>query len=305
MEQGAVVSIGTFDGIHLGHQAILHELRRQAEAHSLRSIVYAFSDPPRWALHGGEERFLLLPTHLRLEMLGRYADGVLPIAFESVCRMEPADFVETVLIGQLHAQVVVEGASFRFGRNRSGDLETLHALGNQMGLKVISVPPVLVHKHAVSSTRIRAAVRTGDFETARDCLGRSPALIGTVVRGDHLGSKMGFPSANLSIDPHVLVPHHGIYLVHATGDRFRVNGLLYIGLRPTLGLGKLRFEVHLLDFPASNLYGEVLEIHLLTRIREDRTFPSLDALRVQIEADIRIARNLLSAYPLFEERISS
>ena len=305
MKRGTVVSIGTFDGIHLGHQAILRELRHQAEAHSLSSLVYAFTVPPRWAPRGDEERYLLLPTTLKLDLLGKSADLVHPAAFESVQFMEPEDFIETVLIKQLHARVIVEGDSFRFGRNRSGDLETLRTLGDQKGLDVVCVPPVMVGDEASSSTRIREAIRSGDFQTARACLGRSPVLRGPVVHGDQLGRKLGFPTANLDIDPHVLLPRPGIFLVHALGETLRANGLLYIGSRPTLGHGEQRCEVHLLDFADRPLYGEVLEIHLLKRIRNDLAFPSLDTLRTQIEADITTARKLCLNHASIEERISS
>lgn len=306
MKRGTVVSIGTFDGVHLGHQTILRELRLQAKAHSLSSLVYAFSVPPRWALQGDKARYLLLPTSLKLDVLGNSADIVHPATFESVRCMEPKEFIETVLIKQLHARVIVEGKSFRFGRDRSGDLGTLQALGSQKGLKVVPVPPIMVGDEAVSSTRIREAIRAGDFQTARDCLGRPPVLVGPVVHGDQLGGgEIGFPTANLAIDPHVLLPNPGIFLVHALGKTLRASGLLYIGSRPTLAQSEQRCEVHLLDFADRPLYDEVLRIHLLKRIRDDEAFSSLDALRSQIEADIETAHMLLPGYPLIEERISS
>ena len=305
MKQGTVVSIGTFDGVHMGHQAILHELRHQAETRSLSSLVYAFSVPPRWVLRGDEERYLLLPTALKLSLLGQSADVVRPVAFESIQSMGPAEFIETVLIKQLHARVVVEGESFRFGRDRAGDLNALRLLGSRMGLDVVGVPPVMIGAEASSSTRIRDAIRSSDFQTACACLGRSPILRGQVVRGDKLGSRLGFPTANLGIDPHVLLPQPGIFLIHALGETLRANGLLYIGSRPTLGQNEQRCEVHLLDFPARPLYGEVLEIRLLALIRHDHTFPSLDALRTQIAADVATARKLCLDYPSIEERIGS
>lgn len=305
MKRGTVVSIGTFDGVHLGHQAILRELRLQAKAHSLSSLVYAFSVPPRWAMQGDKARYLLLPTSLKLDVLGKSADLVHPATFESVRSMEPEEFIETILIKQLHTQIIVEGETFRFGRGRSGDLETLRALGSQKGLKVIPVPPIMVGDEAVSSTRIREAIRAGDFQTAHDCLGRPPVLVGPVVHGDQLGGKIGFPTANLAIDPHVLLPNPGIFLVHALGKTLRASGLLYIGSRPTLAQSEQRCEVHLLDFAARPLYDEVLRIHLLKRIRDDKAFPSLDALRSQIEADVETAHTLLPSYPLIEELISS
>jgi len=305
MKRGTVVSIGTFDGIHLGHQAILRELRLQAQAHSLPSLVYAFSVPPRWALQGDKKRYLLFPTPLKIAELEKSADLVHSVTFETVRSMGPEDFIETVLIKQLDARVIVEGESFKFGQNRSGDLETLKSIGANKGLKVVSVPPVMIEDEAASSTRIRDAVRLGDIQTAYDCLGRSPILLGPVIRGDQLGSKMGFPTANLAIDPHILLPDPGIFLVHVLGETLRASGLLYIGSRPTLARSEQRCEVHLLDFPDRPLYDQVLEVHLLRRIRDDRAFASLDALRSQIRADVETGRALLPDYPRIEERISS
>lgn len=305
MKQGTVVSVGTFDGIHLGHQAIVGELSRQARFHALPSLVYAFSVPPRWVMRADRGRYLLLPESVKLNLLRDSVDIVHPASFETVRTMDPAEFVANVLIGQLNARVIVEGERFRFGRDQAGDLGMLRSLGAQMGLDVISVARVTVDDEAASSTRIRASVRTGDFRCARLCLGRWPLLLGTVVRGDRLGGKIGYPTANLSIDPHVLLPHAGIFLVHVYGKDIRSNGLLYIGTRPTLGSEDLRCEVHLLDFPSRPLYDAVLEIHLLDKIRDDRAFESLDELRFQIKADIAIARRLLPEFPLSEKRISS
>jgi len=305
MKQGTVVSVGTFDGVHLGHQAILRELGRQARTHALPSLVYAFSVPPRWVMREDEDRYLLLPASMKLDLLRDSVDVVQPSSFETIRSMDPEEFVATVLIEQLNARLIVEGETFRFGQDRSGDLETLRSLGAQMGMDVINVPPVMVSNEAVSSTRIRKSILSGDFHTARLCLGRSPVLLGAVVRGDQLGGEIGYPTANLGIDPHVLLPCPGIFLVHAYGEDICSNGLLYIGSRPTLGSQDLRCEVHLLDFPERPLYSEVLEIHLLEKIRDDHAFPSLDALRSQIEADVALARQLLSGYPLSEKRICS
>ena len=305
MRENTVVSIGTFDGVHLGHQAILRELRHQGKAHALPSLVYAFSVPPRWAMRGNNDRYLLLPTSVKLDLLRKSANFVHPANFESVHSMDPKEFVKTVLINQLNARVIVEGETFRFGRDRSGDLDTLRSLGAQMGLDVISVPPVIVGDEAASSSRIRESIRIGDFHTAQTCLGRSPVLLGPVVRGDHLEGKLGFPTANLQVDPHILLPPPGIFLVHVYGEDIRSVGLLYVGSRPTISSGGLRCQVHLLDFPDRPLYGGVLEIHLLEKIRDDCAFPSLDALRSQIEADTAIARQLSPDYPMSEERISS
>jgi riboflavin kinase/FMN adenylyltransferase len=256
-------------------------------------------------MQGNGDRYLLLPTSVKLNLLRKSVDIVHPAPFKAVRSMDPEEFVKTVLIEQLGARVIVEGETFQFGRDCSGDLKTLRSLGDQMGLDVVSVPPVMVDGTAISSTRIRESIRTGDFHTSRSCLGRPLMLLGTVVHGDQLGGKLGYPTANLAIDPHILLPHPGIFLAHAYGTGIRSTGLLYVGSRPTIGNGGLRCEVHLLDFPDRPLYDEVLEIHLLERIRDDRAFPSLDALRSQIKSDIATARQLSPDYSMRAERISS
>jgi len=305
MKQGTVVSIGTFDGVHLGHQAILREVRDQARNRSLSSLAYAFSLPPRWAMNGDDERLLLLPTSAKLRVLQTFVDVTYSAQFDAVRSMDPEEFVETVLIKELNARVIVEGETFRFARNRCGDLGTLISIGQQHGLDVISVPPIMIDSAAASSTRIRDAIRCGDIHSARSCLGRSPMLCGKVKQGDKLGKALGYPTANLDIDPHVLLPPDGIYLVHVYGNDILTDGLLYIGSRPTLDDDEMRCEVHLLESPSRPLHSEWLETHVLEKIRDDCAFASLSALRTQIEADVTEARRHLSDYPLREQRISS
>ncbi|MBE0636109.1 riboflavin biosynthesis protein RibF [Candidatus Bipolaricaulota bacterium] len=305
MKQGRIVTIGTFDGMHLGHQAILREVQAQAQAHGLPSLAYAFSVPPRWALHALDEQVLLLPTSAKHNLLKTFVDAIHPAMFESVRSMDPEEFVASILIKQLDACVVVEGETFRFGRDRCGDLDTLRSLGKRKGLHVVGVPSVLVENQVVSSTRIRQALRSGNIHETSTCLGRPPMLQGHVVQGDRLGEQLGFPTANLVVDPHILLPQAGIYLVHAIGTGILTAGLLYVGTHPAPSLHEHRCEVHLLDFPNCSLHGETLEVHILDRIRDDRAFPSTDALRSQIEQDVSTARQRLFNYPLNEERISS
>jgi riboflavin kinase / FMN adenylyltransferase len=305
MNRGTAVSIGTFDGVHVGHRAILEELGRQARARGLPSVAYAFTTPPRWALTGRGDRYLLLPVEARLRLLEQFVDRVVPASFEEVRNLSPDAFVRSILGGQLRARVVVEGESFRFGHDRTGDIVTLRSIGEPSGTDVITVPPVRIAGSPVSSTRIRDALERGDLSTARACLGRPPSLAGDVSRGDGIGNSLGFPTANLVLDSHILLPPDGIYLVYALAEGDYLPGLLYLGTRPTLEDSAFRCEVFLLDFPARTLYGRPMELELLEKIREDRAFPSMSALREQIESDVRTARGLLKHYPEIEGRISS
>ncbi len=305
MNCDAVVTIGTFDGVHAGHAAILDEVRRQADRHGIPAIAYAFRHPPRWAQRGHGERYLLLPVSVKMELLQRSVERVVIAPFDEVRGMSPASFVRRTLRERLHARIVVEGESFRFGRDRAGDVETLRSVGRGLDLDVVSVPPVSVEDQPVSSTRIRDALERADLSTARACLGRHPLLVGTVTRGDGVGTSLGFPTANLLLDPHVLLPPDGIYAVHAFGVGFRTGGLLYLGRRPTFDDPSHRCELFLFDVADCDLYGESIEVHLLERIRDDRAFPSLQALRSQIASDVRSARSLLPRHSPMGERFSS
>jgi riboflavin kinase / FMN adenylyltransferase len=303
MELGRVVSIGTFDGVHAGHAAILREMTTQSRSQRIPRQLYTFNSPPRWTKETPPERHLILPQDLRLRLLRQHAEAVQSVSIDTVRGLHPRQFAASVLVEQLHARVVVEGESFRFGVGRSGDTATLRRLGHAMGFEVIIVPSVQIAGDAVSSTRIRQAIRAGDLRLARLCLGRPPLLVGSVVRGDGIGRSLGIPTANLSVDPHVLLPPHGIYLVHAWDDSVCSGGLLYIGVRPTLKTTDVRCEVHLLDSPAHALYGRMLEIHLLEKLRDDQAFSSLGALQRQIETDVAAARQRLPQHPSPSTRI--
>ena len=306
----AVVSIGTFDGIHLGHQAILAEVRRQAEQRRITSVAYAFGLPPRLRAKEGPGRSLLLPESVKVHTLLRTVDRVVRASFPEVRDLSPAEFAEEILCEQLHAQSVVVGPSFRFGARRMGGPETLQSLGERHGFSVTVVPPVLVGGDPVNSTRIRSLLAVSDVAGAASLLGRPPVLLGDVVLGDRVGRTLGYPTANLAVDPYVLLPGHGVYVVRAfigdSADPSSRSGLLYVGTRPTLGTegGELRCEVHLLTPPENDLYGKRIEVHLLERLRGDRTFASLEDLRLQMLQDADRASETLRRFPEPPEPIS-
>jgi len=303
MTDATVVSIGTFDGIHLGHQAILAEVRHQADRRGVPSVAYAFGRPPRLQAGGGAGRSLLLPEPIKTHMLLRSVDRVVRASFSEIRTLAPDAFAEQILGERLRATSVVVGPSFRFGAERAGDPAALRSLGRRLGFSVTVVPPVLVDGEPVNSTRIRSLLSEGDVAGAAALLGRFPVLVGDVEIGDRVGRTLGYPTANLAIDPHVLLPAHGVYAASAfVGNPpgpIPHPGLLYVGTRPTLGLksGAPRCEVHLLAAAEGELYGERIEVHLRERLRGDRTFPSLEQLRLQIERDANRAREVLARFP--------
>ena len=299
-KEGAVVTVGTFDGVHLGHQAILKRLCAIASEKQLERVVYAFTFPPRQgtfrqALKEQPKPCLLLPESAKLKLLKRYVDRVEQADFVEVKNLKAERFVREILLEQLTARVVVVGDSFRFGRAREGDVSLLRRVGKDQGIFVVEVPSVVVDQAPVSSTWIRELVASGEVGEARALLGRPPLFVGEVVEGDGLGRRLGYPTANLVFDPVVLYPARGVYLVHAFWLRKRESGLLYFGVRPTLSGSAMRCEVHLLSPPDENLYGKTMEVHLLHKLRGDRSFPSLEALHRQMGLDAARARSLLPA----------
>jgi len=302
MAEAATVTIGTFDGIHLGHQAILAEVRRQSERRGVAGVAYAFAVPPRHQIAGEPGRCLLLPESVKIRLIESAVDRVVRATFSEVRTYLPKQFAERILVDRLRAVSVVVGPSFRFGAERAGGSEVLRTLGDRLGFSVTVVPPVLVDGEPVNSTRIRSLLSNGDISGATALLGRPPVLIGDVAAGDRVGRSIGYPTANLAIDPHVLLPAHGVYVAHAFAGKPLAPSpqphpaLLYVGTRPTLDRqhGALRCEVHMLTAPGTDLYGERVEVHLLDHLRGDRAFSSLDELRRQIDRDAERANEILA-----------
>ena len=292
--RGAVVSIGVFDGIHLGHQAILAANRAAADELDAEATVLTFRRHPKRVLLGRAPKTLTSLDH-RIELFRRARmDHVVALRFTPELRALDADtFVQRIAVEGLAVRRFVLGFDSKFGRDREGTPERLRSLG----FEVTVVPEVLVGGRPVSSTAIREAVDLGDLDLAARMLGRRVSVLGLVVRGNQLGRTIGFPTANLDLH-HELHPPPGVYAVlvrrqSETGSR---PGVCNIGFRPTVGgaADAPLVEVHLLDF-ADDLYGERLELAFVARLRHERKFPDLAALQAQIARDAQEARILLGA----------
>lgn len=299
--RGAVTSIGVFDGVHLGHQAILAANVAQAEALDAEATVLTFSSHPKQTLLGRAPRTLTTLDH-RLELFERAGIGhTLVLPFDEEVRHTPArSFAEDLCVRELGTRHFVLGFDSRFGEGREGDAAFLEALGHP----VTVVPRVEVRQRGVSSTAIREAVELGDLVGAQAMLGRRVAVLGTVVGGKQMGRKLGFPTANLDLQ-HELHPPVGVYACTACvlqGDRVdnpvgRWNAVCNIGFRPTVDGTPAPLpvvEAHLLDF-TGDLYGRRIELAFIAGLRGEQKFPSLKALETQIRADIRTARSLFGA----------
>lgn len=286
------LAIGFFDGVHLGHQQIIRQTIADARQHNALSLVVTFDRHPSTVVAPNRVPPLIysLPQKLRvIESLG--AEALLLIHFDKTFSEQSGEaFIRGLArdLGQIQSLCV--GSNFTFGHKRGGNVALLKTLGSELRFTVHGMAAVSLDGKIVSSTRIRDTIRAGDLDAASQMLGRAYSISGTVVRGDQLGKKIGFPTANLDVAG-LIVPPNGVYTVHAAVDGKTHRAVVNIGLRPTVQnpAPQLRVEAHLLDFDG-DLYGKEMEITFLDKLRDEQKFPSLDALKEQIARDVEEAR---------------
>ena len=289
VDAGSVLTVGTFDGVHLGHQAIIRYLVERARIQGGRSVVVSFDPHPREVVHG--EAVPLLTTleerAAELEALGLDGFVVLPFT-PAFARLSPSAFIEEVLVRHIGLQEIVIGYDHGFGRGRSGGREDLERLGRKHGFSVDVIPGQVVAEHVVSSTQVRRQLLDGGaVKDAARLLGRYYSLAGTVVLGSQRGRTLGYPTANLSVNhPRKVVPAEGVYAVNArvSGEASRMGGMMNIGTRPTFDGEDTRLEVHLFDV-SRDLYGQELRVEFVERIRPEVRFDSVEALKKQLSKD--------------------
>lgn len=296
-DRGTVATVGTFDGVHLGHWSVLEEINRRAVSTGRRSVLVTFHPHPLRIVRPEHAPALLTTPTEKKEILAESGlDYVVFLAFtQALSRYEPRRFVEEILIGRLGVEELVIGYDHGFGRNRSGDSETLVSIGEELGFSVDVVPPVQAGDEAVSSSRIRAAVEAGDMAGASAGLGRPYPVRGVVVRGEGRGRSLGFPTANLLVSNRdKLIPPEGIYAVRAVLRSGTYHGALHLGPRPTFQGSPPTIELHILDFD-QDIYGEEVRVDFVKYLREIRPFSSVDALIEQMKDDVEVARVAIDA----------
>lgn len=293
-----IVTLGMFDGVHLGHRAVFREVRSWAQALGAPTLVLTFDQHPRLrtAPASAPEMITSLEHRLLLmEQMGLDAAWVLSFT-EDLAALPALDFARRYFHETLHAQGIVLGTKARFGKGASGGIPLLRSLANAHDCPVREVGGIDVEGEPVSSTAIRQAVRDGDLARAEAMLGRAPSVLGTVVEGIGVGRTLGFPTLNL--DPHhELFPPLGVYACRARCGDTVWDAVTNIGLRPTVREEKAPLiETHLLDF-SGELYGQVVEVSFLEKLRDEKRFPDHDALRHQILLDVENARACLARLP--------
>jgi len=294
-----VLALGNFDGVHRGHRKILERVRRVAGERGGTSVVMTFDPHPPRVVRPDKAPPLLMTKAQKLEAIADAGvQGAAIVRFTTaLSHWDPETFVRTVLVDWLHVSEVWVGANFLFGHDRSGNFSLLRVLGSRYGFKAEKIDPVRYKDFVVSSTRVRRLVSEGRVDEAGALLGHSYVVDGTVMRGDQRGRTLGFPTANLCTE-NELLPPHGVYATTA-----RVGSVVYpsvtnVGTRPTVDQsGRTVVETHLFDLER-DLYGQPLRIGFVQRLRDERAFESLDALRAQIDADCRRARVLFTRLSL-------
>ncbi|PYL65794.1 MAG: hypothetical protein DMF25_02330 [Verrucomicrobia bacterium] len=291
------LAIGVFDGVHRGHQAVISTSARHAHSADGTPVVVTFDPHPDKVLRPHVAPHLLTATQHKIVLIRALGVGhLLMIEFNrDFASTPPENFVEQLVGHSKPLREICVGHEWSFGKNRTGNLDLLKKLGARFNFNVIGISPVSVNGTAVSSTAIRQAVEKGDFITAAEMLGREYTILGTVVHGDNLGRKIGYPTANLSAHSEQFPPN-GVYFAEAWINHVLYHGVVNLGYRPTVKRDKSErvLEIYLLDFNR-DIYGEDVEIRFIRYLRAEREFDSLDSLAQQIDADVRLARELCAA----------
>ncbi len=294
-----VITQGTFDGVHRGHCMVLENVVTAARESGKESLLLTFYPHPRLVLYPDDNQLRLLSSldeKIRLiEACG--IDHMLILPFTSaIANLSPLDFVRSVLVDKLHACTIIVGYDHRFGKNREGGFHDLVAFGDMFDFKVTEIPASEIDSIAISSTRIRKALLSGDLQQANDLLGRPYELSGTVVHGQKLGRKLGYPTANIAIDdPYKLIPATGVYAVRCHLPSGVYGAAMNIGFNPTIQGKGFSIEAHLFGF-SEEIYDIAVRFEMLAYLRSEKTFENLEALTQQIAQDCEAAKMAIAAF---------
>jgi len=309
--ENAAITIGTFDGVHSGHLQIIHQLKKEAINNKGESVIITFDPHPRMVLNQNTNKppiQLLSTLSEKIELLEKEGIGHLVIApFTLEFSNQPADkYISEFLVKKFHPKTIIIGYDHRFGNNRTGDYALLEQYQHQFGYKVNEIPEHVLNHVKISSTKIRTALKDGDLKTAKECLGYDYFFEGKVVDGNKLGRTLGYPTANLEIKNHnKLIPENGIYAVGVAIGKASVNegslftpesfhnGMMSIGIRPTIADNRRTIEVNIFDFN-ENIYGRIIRVYVKYFLRDEEKFGSMEELKKQISLDETEVRKLLA-----------
>ncbi len=293
-----ILTLGTFDGVHIGHKKILKKLTQNTENQKYESLVLTFFPHPRMVLQEHSDIKLLNTIDEKIDLLEKIGIENLVIHpfDEAFSRLTAEEFVSNILVDRFHIQKIVIGHDHRFGRNRTANIDDLIDYGKEYGFEVEQISVQEINDISVSSTKIRNALLEGDMALANDYLGYNYFLTGSIIQGKQLGRTIGFPTANLKIEENYkLIPQNGVYIVKSIIDGQIVFGMMNIGFNPTVDGQKQSIEIHYFDFNA-DLYNQKISVSILHRIRSEQKFESVDLLKEQLEKDKKTALTFLNKF---------
>ena len=293
-----ILTLGTFDGVHIGHKKILKKLTQNTENQKYESLVLTFFPHPRMVLQEHSDIKLLNTIDEKIGLLEKIGIENLVIHpfDEAFSRLTAEEFVSTILVNRFHIQKIIIGHDHRFGRNRTANIDDLIAYGKEYGFEVEQISVQEINDISVSSTKIRNALLEGDMALANDYLGYNYFLTGSIVKGKQLGRTIGFPTANLKIEENYkLIPQNGVYIVKSIIDKQTVFGMMNIGFNPTVDGQKQSIEIHYFDFN-TDLYNQKISVSILQRIRSEQKFESVGLLKEQLEKDKKTALSFLNKF---------
>jgi riboflavin kinase/FMN adenylyltransferase len=297
LNKGTIITIGTFDGVHLGHKKILNQLIEKKTQCDLDTLVFTFDPHPRKVLFPEQKDLKLINnTKEKVELLDNLGiDHVLVYPFnKSFSEINPEDYISKILVEQLKAKCIIVGYDHRFGKNREGGLDLLMHFSEKYNYEVVEIKAEDINSINISSTQIRKAIEAGNIELANQFLGYHFFITGKVAEGKKLGRTIGFPTANIVVEEiEKIIPKIGVYAVKVKYNNEVFNGMLNIGVNPTVSSNlKLKMEVHLFDFN-SQIYGEELKLSFVCRVRDEQKFSGIDELTQQLKKDKEIIMQLL------------
>ena len=293
-----ILTLGTFDGVHIGHKKILKKITQNTENQKYESLVLTFFPHPRMVLQEHSDIKLLNTIDEKIDLLEKIGIENLVIHpfDEAFSRLTAEEFVSDILVDRFHIQKIIIGHDHRFGRNRTANIDDLIAYGKEYGFEVEQISVQEINDISVSSTKIRSALLEGDMALANDYLGYDYFLTGSIVKGKQLGRTIGFPTANLKTEENYkLIPQNGVYIVKSIIDGITVFGMMNIGFNPTVDGQKQTIEIHYFDFNA-DLYNQKISVSILQRISSEQKFESVEHLKEQLEKDKKKSLSYLNKF---------
>lgn len=295
-EKESILTIGTFDGVHIGHNKILTKLVEESKKNNLSSLIMTFFPHPRMVLQKSQEIKMIDTIDEKIHLFEKTGvDNLIIQPFdENFSKIRAKEFVEEILVKKLKIKHIIIGYDHRFGKDREASVDDLKKFGLNYMFTVEEIAAQEIHSIAISSTKIRNAILKGEIKKCNEYLGRNFILTGEVVHGDGLGKKINFPTANIEIpETYKIIPKNGVYLVKAIINSERYFGMMNIGVRPTIGGENKSLEIHFFNFK-DNIYNKTISVEIICKIRDEEKFSSIDELKIQLKKDEQFCLKLIN-----------